>query len=537
MAAKRKKSAPKQKPSRAARRGASSAERQPPAGAVAAGGSRTRQLFRCEVPADPCAIVIFGASGDLTQRKLLPALFELAEASCLAQRFAILGYAHTAKTPDAFRRMAEEALGDAGTAGSRQQFLRALDYLVNEDDSEADYRRLAERLEKLDRERQLGGNRLFYLAVPPQAHGDIVKNLQRAGLARPAGGQSWVRLVVEKPFGRDRESARALNERLLAVFDEEQIFRIDHYLGKETVQNLLVFRFANSIFEPVWNRAYVDHVQITAAETVGVEQRARFYETAGAVRDMLQSHLLQLVSLVAMEPPSNFDARAVRNEKIKVLEAIRPLRAEEAARETVRGQYGPGELDGRRVPGYREEPGVARDSATETFVAARLWIDNWRWAGVPFYLRTGKRLAARRTEIVVAFRRAPHRVFRGREVTPNRLVLRIQPDEGISLGFGAKRPGAGMELGDVRMDFRYREGFGPGSPGAYTTLLNDAMRGDATLFDRADAVDAAWALVDPILEAWAAAPAPDFPNYAAGTMGPDEAEELLRKDGRRWHNP
>lgn len=537
MAAKRKKRAPEPKPSRAAGGGKPAARGQSPAGAGASGESQARRLFRCELPADPCVIVIFGASGDLTRRKLLPALFELAEAACLAPRFAILGFAHTAKTPEQFRRMGEEALGRTGTPEARRQFLGALDYLVNQADSAADYRRLAGRIETLDRQRQLGGNRLFYLAVPPQAHGGIVRHLERAGLARPENAKSWVRLVVEKPFGRDRHSARALNAQLLAVFDEDQVFRIDHYLGKETVQNLLVFRFANSIFEPVWNRAYVDHVQITAAETVGVEGRARFYETAGAVRDMLQSHLLQLVSLVAMEPPSNFDARAVRNEKIKVLEAIRPLRAEDAPRETVRGQYGPGRLEGRRVPGYREEPGVARDSATETFVAARLWIDNWRWAGVPFYLRTGKRLAARRTEIVVAFRRAPHRVFRGRPVTPNRLVLRIQPDEGIALGFGAKRPGAGMELGDVRMDFRYREAFGPGSPGAYTTLLNDAMRGDATLFDRADAVDAAWALVDPILQAWSAGPAPDFPNYPAGTMGPEEAEELLSKDGRRWHNP
>jgi glucose-6-phosphate 1-dehydrogenase len=532
MAAKKPKNrTPRQKASPPARK------QQPSREQTATREQDAAQLFRCELPADPCAIVIFGASGDLTQRKLLPALFELAEASCLAQRFAIVGYAHTAKSVGEFRRMAEKALGNAGTAGARKQFLDSLDYLVNEDDSEADYRRLAERLAKLDRERQLGGNRLFYLAVPPQAYADIVRNLDRAGLARSGDGKSWVRLVVEKPFGRDRDSARSLNEKLLSVLDEDQVFRIDHYLGKETVQNLLVFRFANSIFEPVWNRAYVDHVQITAAETVGVERRARFYETAGAVRDMLQSHLLQLVSLVAMEPPSNFDARAVRNEKIKVLEAIRPLRAEDAAREVVRGQYGPGEIEGRRVPGYREEPGVARNSATETFVAARLWIDNWRWAGVPFYVRTGKRLAERRTEIVVGFRRAPHRVFRGREVTPNRLVLRIQPDEGIALGFGAKRPGAGMDLGDVRMDFRYREAFGPGSPGAYTTLLNDAMRGDATLFDRADAVDAAWALVDPILQAWAEAPATEFPNYAAGAMGPEEAEELLRKDGRRWHNP
>jgi glucose-6-phosphate 1-dehydrogenase len=501
----------------------------------------TRRRPRCELPADPAAIVIFGASGDLTRRKLLPALYELAAADCLAPRFAIVGFARSRMTDGEFRKRCEEALRTHGEPAEFdvsvwRQFGNSLHYLVGDYDAPEAYQRLSEQLDALDRERQLGGNRLFYLATPPQAYPVIVEQLGRANLARPKGETSWTRIVVEKPFGRDLPSARALNQQLLRVFDEGQVYRIDHYLGKETVQNLLVFRFANGIFEPLWNRNYVDHVQITAAESIGVEQRAAFYETAGALRDMMQNHLLQLVALVAMEPPAKFDALAVRNEKIKVLQSIRPFEPADVARQVVRGQYGPGTLHGTKVVGYREEQGVRPDSTTETFVAARLWIDNWRWADVPFYLRTGKRLARRVTQIAVQFRRAPHIVFRNRKLDPNWLVLNLQPDEGISLAFGAKLPGPELQIQTVHMDFRYSTTFGEAGSNAYATLLNDCLRGDATLFDRADSVEAAWALLDPVLRYWAEAPAPEFPNYAAGSWGPPAAEELLARDGRHWRN-
>ncbi len=345
-----------------------------------------------------------------------------------------------------------------------------------------------------------------------------------------------MRIVIEKPFGRDLASARQLNQAVLKVFDESQIYRIDHYLGKDTVQNLLVLRFGNGIFEPLWNRNYVDHVQITAAETLGVEQRASFYETAGALRDMIQSHVLQLMSFVAIEPPSAFDATAMRNEKIKVLQAIRPYTPERIARDVVRGQYGPGAIGGNDVAGYRQEPGVGAESAAETFVATRLTIENWRWAGVPFYLRTGKRLQRRVTEVAIQFRRAPHLVFAGQGIEANLLVLNIQPEEGISICFHAKLPGQEMRLKTVSMNFSYRAAFGDRERSAYATLLNDCIRGDATLFDRADGVEAAWALVDPILEEWRGQK-PSFPNYAAGSWGPRESDELLERDGRRWRKP
>ncbi|MCL6480969.1 MAG: glucose-6-phosphate dehydrogenase [Firmicutes bacterium] len=502
----------------------------------------TRRRPRCELPADPAAIVIFGASGDLTRRKLLPALYELAAADCLAPRFAIVGFARSRMTDDEFRKQCEEALRTHGEpagfdVGTWQSFGNSLSYLVGDYDAPEAYQRLKERLDALDREHQLGGHRLFYLATPPQTYPVIVEQLGRANLARPKDETSWTRIVVEKPFGRDLPSARALNQQLLRVFDEGQVYRIDHYLGKETVQNLLVFRFANGIFEPLWNRNYVDHVQITAAESIGVERRAAFYETAGALRDMMQNHLLQLVALVAMEPPAKFDALAVRNEKIKVLQSIRPFEPADVAKQVVRGQYGPGTVNGTNVAGYREERGVRPDSTTETFVAARLWIDNWRWADVPFYLRTGKRLARQVTQIAVQFRRAPHIVFRNRKLDPNWLVLNLQPDEGISLAFGAKLPGPELQIQTVPMDFRYSTTFGEVGASAYATLLNDCLRGDATLFDRADSVEAAWALLDPVLQDWAEAPAPEFPNYAAGSWGPPAAEELLARDGRYWRNP
>jgi len=498
-------------------------------------------LYHCEIPADPCAIVIFGASGDLTRRKLIPALYDLAAHACLAPRFAVVGFARTAMSDESFRNTAGEAARKISEVGpidkeKWREFAQGLAYVPGEYHHPEAFQRLAARLEALDRERSLGGNRLFYLATPPDVYPLVIEQLGRAGLARHPQGKSWVRIIIEKPFGRDLDSARTLNENVLRVFEESQVYRIDHYLGKETVQNLLVFRFGNGIFEPLWNRNYVDHVQITAAETLGVERRAAFYEITGALRDMIQSHVLQLASLVALEPPATFDATAVRNEKIKVLQSIRPYDAEEVSKFIVRGQYGSGSLNGAIVPGYREEPDVRPDSPTETFVAAKLAIDNWRWADVPFYLRTGKRLPRRVTEIAIQFRRAPHLVFRGRDVEPNWLVLNIQPDEGISIAFGAKLPGTEMRIQTVTMDFCYRTTFGPGSRSAYATLLNDCLRGDATLFDRGDSVEAAWALVDPILDAWRNS-APAFPDYAAGSWGPREAGQLIERDGRRWRNP
>src|SRR5882724_7707388 len=379
--------------------------------------------------ADPCTIVIFGASGDLSRRKLIPALYSLAAQDCLARRFAIIGFARTSMTDDAFQKSAIDSIKqftDPGTNNDEiqcKEFAQALAYVSGEYHHPDAFEKLKHRLEELDRAHKLTGNRLFYLATPPDVYPLIIEQLHKAGLAKHPNGKSWVRIIIEKPFGRDLESAQKLNQTILKVFDEPQVYRIDHYLGKDTVQNLLVLRFGNGIFEPLWNRNFVDHVQITAAETLGVEQRAAFYETAGATRDMIQSHVLQLTSLVSMEPPAAFDATAVRNEKIKVLQAIRPFTPDTAARDVVRGQYGPGTIGGKQVLEYRQEPGVRADSATETFAAARLAIDNWRWADVPFYIRTGKRLSRAVTEVAIQFRRVPHLVFRGQGLDANALVL------------------------------------------------------------------------------------------------------------------
>jgi glucose-6-phosphate 1-dehydrogenase len=492
--------------------------------------------YYCEIPNEPCAIVMFGASGDLAKRKLLPALFDLAWHSCLAPRFRLLGFARTPMSDENFRHEAEDALskGEAAKHKDRQpDFLNQLHYFSGQYDEAESYKRLAQRLDELDREGNLGGNRLYYLATPPDIYPKIIRQLGQAGLAQPKSEKSWTRIIIEKPFGHDLASARELNATVLSVFEESQVYRIDHYLGKQTVQNLLVFRFGNGIFEPLWNRNYIDHVEITAAEALGVEARAAFYESAGALRDMVQSHMLQLTSLVAMEAPAKFDATAVRNEKIKVLQSIRPFTLESVEKSVVRAQYGAGNVAGKAVPGYRQEKGVRPNSTTETYVALKLQVDNWRWSGVPFYLRTGKRLARQFTEIAIQFKEAPHLLFRGDGIRPNWLVLNIQPDEGISLSFGAKAPGAQMNVRPVTMDFQYRQAFGGVSREAYATLINDCIRGDATLFDRADSVEAAWELVDPILQASKNTPG-QIPIYPAGGQGPAAADVLIQADGRSW---
>ncbi|MGE5234755.1 MAG: glucose-6-phosphate dehydrogenase [Acidobacteriota bacterium] len=494
-------------------------------------------------PAGPCALVIFGASGDLTARKLVPALYNLAAEKRLPDSFAVVGVATRELSDDAFReQMLDGVKQQVGSAFHDEPWALLsprLSYLAGDFRDPATYARLGETLARVAEEFKTGGNLLHYLSTPPSFFGEIVGQLGRSGLVAEEQGR-WRRVVIEKPFGHDLDSARALNREIAAVLDEEQIYRIDHYLGKETVQNILVFRFANGIFEPIWNRRYVDHVQITVAEQLGVEHRGRYYEEAGALRDMVPNHLLQLLALLAIEPPSSFGAGAVRDEKAKLLSAIPPMTHEEVLTRTVRGQYGPGSLpDGAQVPGYRQEPLVDPASTTETYVALKLAVDNWRWAGVPFYLRTGKRLPSRSTEITIQFKRVPLSLFRGTPVdhlTPNQLVLRIQPDEGISLRFGAKIPGPTVRIGSVDMSFAYADYFGSTPTTGYETLLYDAMKGDATLFQRADGVERGWSVVTPILDVWRALPPRSFPNYGAGSWGPEEAEQLLARDGRAWRN-
>ncbi|MFL5457571.1 MAG: glucose-6-phosphate dehydrogenase [Myxococcales bacterium] len=496
-------------------------------------------------PAPPCAMVIFGATGDLTKRKLIPAIYNLITNGLLPDGFAVVGVGRSQLSDDEFRQHMEKDLKEFATAeidqGKLRWLIERLSYAVVDSEKPATFKALAKVLAKLDEERGTSGNYLYYLAVPPSAFDDYVKQLGDAGLLREPEG-SWRRVIIEKPFGHDLESARDLNRRIREVLHENQIFRIDHYLGKETVQNIMAFRFANGIFEPIWNRRYVDHVQITVAETVGVEGRGSYYEEAGALRDMVQNHMFQLLALTAMEPPISFAADAVRDERVKVLSAIRPLSDEDVLRHTVRGQYGEGTIgegksDGERVPAYRAEKSVAPDSKTDTFAALELFIDNWRWADVPFYLRTGKRLPKRATEIAVQFKRAPLMLFRDTPVeslSPNVLVLHIQPDEGISLRFEGKVPGPVVRLGTVRMHFEYADYFGSQPHTGYETLLYDCMMGDSTLFHRSDMVEAGWCVVTPILDVWKALAPRNFPNYAANTWGPKEAEELIQKDGRRW---
>jgi glucose-6-phosphate 1-dehydrogenase len=480
---------------------------------------------------EPCAIVIFGASGDLTQRKLLPALYSLAANRLLPRELGVVGVGRTPLRDEEFRERMRRGVEEHGRDAFREdvwaELAEGMRYVATEFAREGGEVPVARALAELDRSRGTRGNRVYYLAIPPKA---MVETVEQIGRHRSTKG--WTRLIVEKPFGHDAASAHELNALLERYFEERELFRIDHYLGKETVQNMLVLRFANGIFEPIWNRTMVDHVQITVSEALGLEGRAAFYEEAGAIRDIVQNHLLQLVALTAMEPPIDFTADSVRNEKVKVLRAIRTP----APADVVRGQYGPGFVEGREVPGYRQEPGVAPDSTTETYVAAKLHIDNWRWADTPFYVRTGKRLPRRETTIAIQFKRAPHPPFEvdaADALRPNVLLVHIQPDEGISLTMSAKVPGQGMSIRPVHMDFSYGGHFRTGLPEAYERLILDCMLGDATLFTRADEVEEQWKLVDAMIAGWSR-DRPSFPNYAAGTWGPAAADELLARDGRSW---
>jgi glucose-6-phosphate 1-dehydrogenase len=488
----------------------------------------------------PCTVVIFGATGDLTHRKLVPALYNLAADGELPPAVAVVGFARRPKTDEEFRNELEEAVRKFSRQGVRDEiwktFAQSIVYHQSEFGDEAGYKGLGQRLEKIDKERGTRGNRLFYLAVAPDQFEPILKNLKEAGLNHAAEG-SWARVIVEKPFGTNLASARELNRVVRNSFSEEQTYRIDHFLGKETAQNILVLRFANAIFEPLWNTRYIDHVQITAAETLGVEGRAGYYEGAGALRDMVQNHLLQLLCLIGMEPPTDLGADSIRDEKVKVVRSLRRITGPEIAINVVRGQYAAGAINGKPVVGYREEQNVDPKSTTETFVALRINIDDWRWADVPVYLRVGKRLPKSGTEISVHFKKAPSVLFNKESVAldQNVLVVRIQPDEGISLRMQAKIPGTSLRIEPVKMDFHYGTSFGKASPEAYERLLLDAMSGDATLFARRDEVEEAWAFIDPIEEAWRAKKdPPPLYFYPAGSWGPEEADELLARDGHAW---
>jgi glucose-6-phosphate 1-dehydrogenase len=500
-----------------------------------------REGLRLERTPEPGVMVIFGATGDLTKRKLIPALYNLSRERLIPAGFSVVGFARRPVGDDQFRANMLDGVNQFSRSRPAQPavwetFAAGLTYLQGDFDDPKAYTELANLLDRLDRERGTCGNRVFYLATPPSAYSEIIHHLGESGLAQSGKPDAWCRIIVEKPFGRDLESARELNQQLSQVFREDQVYRIDHYLGKETVQNILVFRFANGIFEPIWNRRYVDHVQITVSESIGVEGRGKYYDESGALRDMVQNHLLQLLSLVAMEPPIAFGADDVRNEKVKVLHAVRPFHPTDVPKLTVRGQYGPGTIGAEDVIGYREEPGVDPQSNTDTFVALKLIVDNWRWADTPFYLRTGKRLPRRVSEIAITFKRAPLMLFghAADSLEPNVLVLRIQPNEGIALRAGAKVPGPTIQIRSINLDFMYGLQFGVEQPEAYERLLLDCMLGDSTLFTRSDEVETAWRLLTPILESWENSLPPNFPNYPAGTWGPNEAQALIEADGRRW---
>lgn len=500
-----------------------------------------RAGLRIERVPDPHVVVLFGATGDLAHRKVVPALFHLWVGNLLPERFALVCFGRRPFSDQEIRNALRASLEKHARITPVDEerwaaFAARITYHQGGFDEPAAYASLSTKLDAIDRESGTGGNRLYYLATPASSFPEIVRGLGAAGLDHETADGGWRRVVIEKPFGRDLETAVKLNREVGKVFRESQVYRIDHYLGKETVRNILIFRFGNLIFEPIWHRRYIDHVQITVAESIGVEGRGAFYEETGALRDILQNHLLQLLTLVAMEPPANLEAEALRDEKVKVLRAIRPIPVEQVDRSVIRGQYGPGWVGATEATGYRSEPSVDPASETETFVAARLEIDDWRWAGVPFYLRAGKRLPKRATEIAIQFKDVPQHLFPtvGDEPEPNLLVIRIQPDEGILLRFAAKVPGLGVDVRPVNMDFAYGSAFTVESPDAYETLILDALLGDASLFTRADEVEAAWRIVDPIIDAWIAGPEPVMPNYTAGTWGPDAADELLTREGRRW---
>lgn len=492
-------------------------------------------LCLTETVPDPCAIVIFGASGDLARRKLIPSVFHLHSAGALPSGYRVVGVGRTPLSDEAFRESMRGALPAGAPAAKTADFLDRLSYLAGDIQSPEFYSGLERRLAELSREHGLKG-RLFYLSTPPSAYPVIAERLAGAGLAADAPG-AWSRIVIEKPFGYDLASARALNALVHKCFREDQVYRIDHYLGKETVQNLLMFRFANALFEPAWNRNHIDHVQITSFETLGVEHRAGYYDQAGVLRDMFQNHLTQLLAMIAMEPPARFSADAVRDKKVEIFKAVRPLTAEALERDLVLGQYAAGAAGGKPVPAYRDEPGVSAGSAAPTFAALKLEIDNWRWQGVPFYLRSGKRLGERLTEISVHFKRVPVSIFRpldAEELCPNVLRFRIQPEESVSIRFEAKRPGPKLCLSPVSMNFSYRETFGAEPPEAYARLLLDAMAGDQTIFARADGVEECWRVLDPALKFADERGESALRFYPAGTWGPDAAGELLTRDGRGW---
>jgi glucose-6-phosphate 1-dehydrogenase len=485
-------------------------------------------------------MVVFGATGDLTKRKLVPALYNLAKDNLLSKEFALVGVSRDELTTEEFRDQVSAEIREFATTQVDPDlwhwFARRIYFVTGTFDDPDTYQRLTALLGKIDHEHGTRGNYFYYLATAPGFFGTIIRQLGDAGLVKEDVG--WRRAVIEKPFGRDYETACRLNAEVREVLEEHQIYRIDHYLGKETVQNILVFRFSNGIFEPIWNRQYIDHVQITVAETVGVEQRGGYYETSGTLRDMVPNHIFQLLCLTAMEPPVSFEADVVRDEQAKILKAMQPMSPEDVIQRTVRGQYGESKTGEQKMPAYRSEDMVSAASNTETYVAMKLFIDNWRWADVPFYIRTGKRMPKRDTEIFIQFKRPPSLLFRhtsAANLTPNRLILQLQPDEGISLSFGAKIPGPVVQVGSVNMNFSYKDYFHVAPQTGYERLLYDCMMGDATLFQRSDMVESGWQIVGPVLDVWGALPARNFPNYPAGSWGPKDADELLRRDGREWN--
>ncbi|MBI4395493.1 MAG: glucose-6-phosphate dehydrogenase [Elusimicrobia bacterium] len=504
--------------------------------------TKIQEQFCIETRPDPCGLVIFGASGDLAERKLFPSLFHLRRSGLLPKQFYAIGMGRTPLSDDSFRAKVlaslKKSMKDLEDDSFLREFLSSFYYFTGQYDDSFAYQALASRLKSLDETHQTRGNRVFYLSIPPSLYRTVFQRLGEAHLAQEGvDGRGWSRLIVEKPFGRDLASARELNKQIRSHFKERQIYRIDHYLGKETVQNVMVLRFANIMFEPIWNRNFVDHVEITAAEDIGIGHRAGYFEEAGTLRDMFQNHLLQLLCITAMEPPGAFVANRVRDEKSKVLRAIRPIRYEDVPKSVIRGQYGPGLVNGKNARGYRDEPGVSPDSLTETFAAMRLFVDNWRWRDVPFYLRSGKRMAKRVSEIAVHFKAVPHLIFepiRSTDILANTLVLRIQPEEGISLSFETKHPGPKLCMSCVTMDFNYESSFGE-PPEAYERLFLDCMAGDQMLFIREDSVNLSWALMEPILARWKEDPAGPA-LYEAGSWGPEHADGLLAEFGHCWRN-